>query len=388
MVKVILKRDEEDRLLQGHPWIFDNELQDVKKEIEAGSLVEVMDYKHRFLAIGYYNPHSKIRVRVLTREHEHIDTAFFRRRIARCHESRQGYGYGASYRLVFGEADLLPGLIVDKFGQYLVIQTLTLGMDRLKPLILEALHAVVSPLGIYERNDVPIREKEGLEQVTGFLGEPFETKIPIQENGINLIVDVAEGQKTGHYFDQRENHAAIAPYVKGKRVLDTFCHTGGFALMAAKAGAVEVLAVDVSVPALEVLKQTAAANSIENITALEANVFDFLRAEEEAKKTWDVIILDPPAFCKSKSTLPGAYRGYKEINLRAMMLLKRGGILVTCSCSQAVTQELFLKMLTEAAADAKRSLQVIEIRHQAKDHPILMGYPESHYLKCVIARIL
>lgn len=387
MAEVFLKRDEEKDIYAGHLWIYDNEVDHITGKYNPGDIVDVVSIRGVFLGRGYINPRSKILVRLLTRQKESIDHAFLQKRLTAAFDLRKKLGLKDSYRVVFGEADLLPALIVDKFSDCLVIQTLALGIDNMKKDIVDILQNEFHPRCIYERNDVPLREKEGLVQQTGVLFGQSPKIVEIEENGIKLLVDIENGQKTGYFLDQRENRAAIAPYVHDADVLDCFCHTGGFALHAAKYGARAVEAVDISADALSVASQNAKLNGFENITTKEANVFDLLNDYQKTPRTFDTIILDPPAFCKTKSTLPGAYRGYKEINLRAMKLLKPGGFLITCSCSHFMTPDLFLKMINEAAVDVRRQARIIEIRYQAKDHPIAVNADESLYLKCVMLQV-
>jgi 23S rRNA (cytosine1962-C5)-methyltransferase len=387
MAEVYLKRGEENDVYAGHLWIYDNEVARINGEYMPGDIVDVLSLPGFFVGRGYINPRSKILVRILTQDKEPIDRAFLQKRLAAAFNLRKKLGLDNSYRVVFGEADLLPALIVDKFADCLVIQTLALGIDRMKADIIEILKEEFNPRCIYERNDVPLREKEGLPQQTGVIFGESPGIVEIEENGVKLLVDIERGQKTGYFLDQRENRAAIEPFVKDAEVLDCFCHTGGFALHAAKFGAKSIEAVDISADALALAQKNAALNGFENIKYIEANVFDLLNEYQKSKRAYDTIILDPPAFCKTKSALPGAYRGYKEINLRAMKLLKSGGFLITCSCSHFMTPELFLKMLNESAVDIKRQARIIEIRYQAKDHPIAVNADESLYLKCVILQV-
>ncbi|MGI6030890.1 MAG: class I SAM-dependent rRNA methyltransferase [Eubacteriales bacterium] len=393
MVNVILKKGEEDRLLAGQLWVYDNEIDYADDEFVPGEIVEVLSSKGRFLGRGYINPFSKISVRLLTRRREEIDRDFYRRRLQEAWAYRQRLGYGDSpdnncCRVVFGEADFLPALIVDKFGDYLCVQTLALGVDIHKEMIADLLEEMFHPKGIFERNDVPVREKEGLPQQKGFLRGQFDTTVEVVENGVRMYVDLENGQKTGYFLDQKENRAALRPYIAGKRVLDTFSHTGGFALHAAKYGAASVEAVDISAHATEFIARNARLNGFDNLTTTTDNVFDLLNRYVEEGRTYDVVILDPPAFCKTRASQKNAYRGYKEINLRAMKLLVDGGTLMTCSCSHYMYQDLFLKMLKEAAADAHKDIRVMENRMQSRDHPVGLNADESFYLKCVIVEVM
>lgn len=389
--------DTRQRIRNGHPWVYDNQVLRTEGVIEPGGIVQVFDVKKGPIGQAYVNPKSKIRARILTKDlDEPIDAGFFRRKIAAAWAHRRRLGQPDSCRVVFGEADGLPALVVDRFcdagGQdpgVLVLQTLALGMDRYKAEIVEALHAVLQPRGIYERNDVPVREKEGLELRKGFIGDPFDTDLVIAENGLRIAVDVAGGQKTGHFHDQRMNHAAMAPISNGMRVLDCFTHTGGFALHAARYGAADVLGLDISHEAVGLATRNAEANGLQERCRFEAaNVFDFLTDASKRGKQWDVIVLDPPAFAKSRAALDGAIRGYKEINLRALKCLPPGGFLVTCSCSQHLTPDLFRAMVADAARDAHRELREVHYGTQPPDHPIHWSIPETLYLKCLVLQAL
>lgn len=389
MAKIILKKGEEQRIQMGHPWVFDNEVRSTEGSYAPADIVDVVDFKDRFIGRGYINPKSKILVRLLTREHEEINKEFFRKKIIQAWEYRKKLVDTSSCRVIFGEADFLPALIVDKFSDYLSIQTLSLGIEKYKDIIIELLEEILEPKGIYERNDVQIREKEGLEQKKGFIKGPFDTTVEIMENEVKMLVDIENGQKTGYFLDQRENRAALRPFVKDARVLDTFTHTGGFALHAAHYGAKEVTAVDISEHAIEYVKRNAEINGLQDkINGVVGNVFDVLKEYQVANEKFDVVILDPPAFCKTKSALEGAYRGYKDINLRGMKILKPGGFLVTCSCSHYMYPGIFMEMIQDAAMDAHKIVRQVEFRTQAKDHPVLYGSDESMYLKCVILQVI
>jgi 23S rRNA (cytosine1962-C5)-methyltransferase len=390
--------DTRQRVRSGHPWIFDNQVLRFEGRPEAGGIVQVFDVKKGPLGQAYFNPKSKIRARLITKDlDEPIDAGFFKRKIQAAWNFRRRMGNTESCRVVFGEADGLPGLVVDKFNDVLVLQTMALGMDLRKDDIVQALREVLKPRGIYERNDASVREKEGLELHSGFIGETFDTNLVIEENGLKIAVDVASGQKTGHFLDQRLNHAAMTRISHQARVLDCFTHTGGFALHAAKYGAKEVLGLDISEEAVALARQNAAANGLEKrCTFKAANVFDFL-AEADRRQTgpngkrdaqWDVIVLDPPSFAKSRGAMEGATRGYKEINLRAMKLLPPGGFLVTCSCSQHMTPELFRDMVASAAHDAYREVREVYYGTQPPDHPYHWAIPETLYLKCIVLQVL
>jgi 23S rRNA (cytosine1962-C5)-methyltransferase len=424
----------EKRVRGGHPWVFATEVADIRGVYEPGDTVDVVTSRGGFIGRGYINPASQIIVRLLTRRSdESIDEEFYRSRVREAVLYRRDLfavppaapaaltatplpadiGRRA-FRLIFAEADQLPAFVVDYFAGVLVFQALALGVDRVKDLLVrlareEAAAAGFPVLGVYERDDAPVRTLEGLPLTSGpFWGQPPD-RVTILENGVLMVVDVARGQKTGYFLDQRENRAALGPYVRaaagagaGARVLDCFCYSGSFALAAAAGGAAEVLGVDSSAEALALAAESAKLNGHDAaseaggaaqpagraaVSFVEANVFDFLRQAEAEGRGWDVIILDPPAFAKNRAALPGALRGYKEINLRALKLLPSGGYLVTSSCSQHVSEDAFREMLASAAADTRRRVRVVEVRSQAKDHPTLPAAPETRYLKLFILRV-
>ena len=386
-MNVYLRRGREQRVLGGHPWIFRS---DIEREDGAadGLPVRVLTSAGRFLAMAVYNPRSQISLRILSRRDEPIDATFIRGRVRRALDYRRRFADLNSCRLIFAESDGLPAVIADKFGDVIVVQILCLGMERFKADIVDALVKELSPRGVYERNDVPVRELEGLSQQTGLLFGEVPDRVEMQENGVRFLVDVKEGQKTGFFLDQKENRAAIAPFVPGMRVLDCFTHTGSFALHAARYGAAEVTGVDISEHACACALENARLNGVEDRVRFEcANAFDFLRAQQTAKAQYDVVILDPPAFTKTRSAVEGALRGYKEINLRGMKLTRDGGFFITCSCSQHVTPDLFRGMLMDAQKDAHVQLRQIEWRTQGRDHPILLASPETQYLKCGIFQV-
>lgn len=386
-MNIYLRRGREQRVLGGHPWVFRS---DIEREDGAadGLPVRVLTSAGRFLAMAVYNPRSQISLRILSRRDEPIDGAFICGRVRRALDYRRRFADLNSCRLIFAESDGLPAVIADKFGDVIVLQILCLGMERFKGDIVDALAQELSPRGIYERNDVPVRELEGLTQQTGLLFGEVPDRVEMQENGVRFLVDVKEGQKTGFFLDQKENRAAIAPFVSGMRVLDCFTHTGSFALHAAHYGAAEVTGVDISEHACACALENARLNGVEDRVRFEcANAFDFLRAHQTAKEQYDVVILDPPAFTKTRSAVAGALRGYKEINLRGMKLTRDGGFFITCSCSQHVTPDLFRGMLLEAQKDARVQLRQIEWRTQGRDHPILLASPETQYLKCGIFQV-
>jgi 23S rRNA (cytosine1962-C5)-methyltransferase len=390
MAVVKLTRRRYHRVLLGHPWVYRTEVEDIQGDFNPGDVVEVVDYRGRFVGRGYINPASQIIVRLLTREKgEKIDREFFRRRLMSAIDYRRRVvRHSNACRLVFAEADFLPALIVDRFGDYLSLQTLALGIDLYKETIVELLDELLNPAGIYERNDVSVRELEGLPLRTGFLKGPFNPVVEIEENGLRFLVDLAGGQKTGYFLDQRENRLALEGLARDARVLDCFCHTGTFSVYAARFGAREVLGIDVAGDALEMARENAARNGFDRVcTFREGNAFDELRDLDRAGERFELIILDPPAFTKSREALEGAIRGYKEINLRAMKLLPAGGFLVTCSCSYHMTESLFMEVLLDAARDVKRQLRLVEMRRQARDHPMLLASPETYYLKCFVLQV-
>lgn len=390
MAKFFLRKKIGDRVMNGHPWIFATELGDSEGSYEPGDIVEVYSSNGSFVGKGYINPASQIRIRLLTRDkQEQIDEQFFHRRIAEAWAYRQQIGYVENCRLIFGEADNLPALIIDKFNDYVVIQTLALGIERWKPAIVKALQEVLQPKGIYERNDVPVRELEGLPQIKGFLSDPFETQIILNENGLKFHVDIEHGQKTGYFLDQQDNRRAIQHICKGADVLEAFCYTGTFSLHAAHYGAKRVLGLDISEYAVETARRNAVLNGYEDICKFEAvNAFDVLKNWGKEGRKYDVVMLDPPAFTKSRANIDKAVTGYKEINLRGMKLTKPGGFLVTASCTNLVSPEMFLKMIEAAAKDAKRKIRQVTWQTQASDHPILWHVPNTQYLKFLIVQVL
>ena len=410
---VFVKKGGARSLKAGGQWLFDNEIdritgpgegQDERAAgescPEAGDIVQVKDFDGYHLGIGFYNPYSKIRIRMLSRyEKNNITPAFLRRRLQEAWNYRKAVIDTSSCRLVFGEADFLPGLTIDKFEDILVVESLALGTDRLKLLILKELVEIlaadgITVRGIFERSDAKVRELEGLPRTKGFIGPEFDPLVPITENGIRYIVDVKEGQKTGFFLDQKENRAAVARLVRrlssGEvRVLDCFTHTGSFGLNAAAAGASSVLSVDASELAIEQARENAVRNALQDRVRYQAaDVFELLPQLEKAGERYDLVILDPPAFTKSRSATKNAVKGYREINLRGMRLVKNGGFLATCSCSHFMTEDLFAKTLQEAARGARRRLRQVEFRTQGPDHPILWGDDESYYLKFYIFQVI
>jgi 23S rRNA (cytosine1962-C5)-methyltransferase len=392
MKSLFLNKNAGNRVEAGHPWVFANEINRGKAldaAAGAGEIVNVFTHDKKFIGKGYVNPQSQIMVRLLTRDHaETIDDNFFYNRIKQAWAYRQRLGYIENCRLIYGEADDMPQLIIDKFNDYFVIQTLALGIDIWKPAIVKALEKIFLPKGIYERNDVPVRELEGMEQHKGFLSAPFDTNIIINENGIKFNVDIAGGQKTGYFLDQQDNRRAIKNIVKDVDVLGAFCYTGSFEIAAAYYGAKTVLGLDISQGAIDMCNKNAALNGLENICRFEcANAFDILKEWSREQRRWDAVMLDPPSFTKNRSTIDKAVAGYKEINLRGIKLVKPGGFLVTSSCTNLVKPELFLDIIQMAARDAKRKIRQVVFNTQSADHPIIRGQENTHYLKFLIAQV-
>lgn len=393
MKSIVLNKNIGRRIELGHPWVFANEANRGKlldASPQPGEIVNVLSHDKNFIGRGYINPQSQILVRLLTRDkNENIDDSFFLGRIQKAWGYRQQLGYTENCRLVFGEADELPQLIIDKFNNYFVVQTLALGIDIWKPAIVKAIEQIFSPEGIYERNDVPVRELEGLQQQKGFLSAEFNTNIIINENGVRFHVDIANGQKTGFFLDQQDNRKAIQNIVKGADVLGAFCYTGSFEISAAFYGAKKVTGLDISESAIAMCNKNALLNSVENkCSFICVNAFDVLKNWAKENKQWDVVMLDPPSFTKNRSSIDKAVAGYKEINLRGMKLVKPGGFLVTSSCTNLVQPELFLDTIYAAAKDAKRKLRQVVFNAQSADHPIIRGQEYTHYLKFLIAQVL
>ncbi len=386
--KITLKPKEEIRINNGHPWVYNNEIQAIDGTVESGGLADVFSSRGAFVGRGFLNTVSKIFVRILTRKTEEINDDFFRHLLQKANQSRLNLGYQNSYRAFFGEADGIPGLIVDKYGDYLSIQILSFAIDIRKDLFIKLLVEIFNPKGIMERSDVSVRSKEGLKEFKGIIYGTVPSFVQIIENGIFVEVDLLNGQKTGYFLDQQANHAAVAPYVRQKSVLDCFSHTGGFGLHAAYYGALNVTCVDMSQLACDAIVKHGTLNHLNNLSALKADVFKLLRDLQNQDQKYDVVILDPPAFTKNLENVNKAYAGYKEINLQAMKLINDGGYLITNSCSHYMTPALFLEMLMESAVDSGRIAQMVEFRMQGKDHPALLGSEESFYLKCVVLRIL
>lgn len=447
MTKVYLTRNRKKRLEKGHPWIYQSEIDRVEGELEPGDIVEVVNHAGHFLAKGYMNPNSQLAVRVLTyNQKETIDQTFFTRKVRDAWEFRQRLLQDTNAcRVIYGEADFLPGVVVDKFADVLVVQILSLGMEKQREKLIQALLDVLHPKGIYERSDVSVRELEGLEQRTGLIWGEAEREVEIVENGLRYVVDIVEGQKTGFFFDQRENRAAIAPLMTGwgaihgitlqmigadgepilepkentkispqldeqgeplfkpvdKRgklvknpfwdgaeVLECFSHTGSFTLNACKNGAKKVTCLDISEHAIETAKRNVTMNGfLHRVDFVVANAFDYLREQVQNGQLWDVVILDPPAFAKTKSAVAGACRGYKDINLNGMKLVRDGGFLITASCSYHMKPDLFKQVIQDAAEDAKKILRLVHWSGAGQDHPEIVGVEEGHYLKFAIFEV-
>ena len=391
---VTLKKGEGRSLKLGGPWIYDNEIAAISGDAADGDLVQVQDFNGYPLGQGFLNRRSKLTVRMMTRNPEaEINEDFLRMRLRDAWEYRKRVIDTSSCRLVFGEADFLPGIVVDKFSDVLVVESLALGIDRFKVTIVELLKELLAQdgiaiRGVYERSDAKVRLQEGMERYKGFIGEPFDTKVEIVENGVRYYVDVMDGQKTGFFLDQKENRRAVARLCRGARVLDCFTHTGSFALNAGMAGAAHVIGVDASQLGVEQARENAALNGLEDRVEFQcADVFELLPQLEQAGERFDVVILDPPAFTKSRSSVKKAVRGYREINLRAMKLVRNGGFLATCSCSHFMDYELFTKTIGQAARNVRKRLRQVEFRTQAPDHPVLWGADDSYYLKFYIFQV-
>ncbi|MFA5470659.1 MAG: class I SAM-dependent rRNA methyltransferase [Acholeplasmataceae bacterium] len=386
--KIYLQPKEEIRIKQGHPWVFGNEIDRLEGTIKSGDIAYVYAFNGEFIGKGFLNTTSKIFVRILSRiENEVIDESFFKNLISKSNQSRLDLGFKNSYRVLFGEADGIPGFIVDKYADYLSIQTLSLGIDLNKEMFIKILVELFNPKGIYERSDVPVRKKEGLPLSKGIIYGDVPDTIIIKENDLLMEVDIKNGQKTGSFLDQQENHNAIKPYVNQKTVLDCFSHIGGFGLHAAYHHAKSVTCLDISEQAVSNIESNAKLNNLTQVKAMKADVFNQLRTYQETNTTFDVVILDPPAFAKKKEDIKKAYKGYKDINLQALKIINPDGYLVSCSCSHYMTPTLFMDMLMDASIDAGRVTQMIDFNIQSKDHPALLGSDESLYLKCITLKV-
>ena len=385
---IYLKKNEERRIVAGHPWVYANEVARIEGKDKNGSLATVYDYSGRYIGKGYINHLSKILVRIFIRDESVPDLQYYKNAIEKAANYRKSLGFDNCYRVVFAESDNLPALIVDKYSDILCVQFLSLGIDLNKDIIIKALIDIFNPRGIYERSDVQVREKEGLPLRKGKIYGEFNTKVTIIENGLKMTVDLENGQKTGYFLDQKENRFALIRYSEGRCVLDCFCNSGGFSLNAAAAGAKEVTALDISAQALSDVQNNAKLNNFNNISTLQGDVFEVLRQFKREGKTFDTIILDPPAFCKSASEVKNAYKGYKDINILGMKLVKSGGFLISSSCSHYMTFPLFQNMLCDAARESGRKARIVEIRTQSADHPSMLSADESLYLKFFVMQIL
>lgn len=391
----VLKKGEGRALKSGGPWVYDNEIASIMGNFENGDIVIVRDFDGYPLGRGFINTNSKIRIRMMTRnENQEIDREFLKMRVRDAWESRKKTVDISSCRVIFGEADFLPGMVIDKFSDVLVVQSLALGIDKLKMIIIEELKSAMAEdgitiRGVYERSDAKVRLQEGMERVKGFIGEPFDTKVQIVENGVKYIVDIEDGQKTGFFLDQKYNRLAIQRLCKDAKVLDCFTHTGSFALNAGIAGAKSVTGVDASQLAVDQATENAELNGLEKrVKFICEDVFELLPKLEAEGEKYDVVILDPPAFTKSKNSIKNAVKGYREINLRGMKLVKDGGYLATCSCSHFMSYELFTQTIGQAARNVHKRLRQVEYRTQAADHPILWSADESYYLKFYIFQVI
>ena len=390
----VLKKGEGRALKSGGPWVYDNEIASIMGNFENGDIVIVRDFDGYPLGRGFINTNSKIRIRMMTRnENQEIDREFLKMRVRDAWEYRKKTVDISSCRVIFGEADFLPGMVIDKFSDVLVVQSLALGIDKLKMVIIEELKSAMAEdgitiRGVYERSDAKVRLQEGMERVKGFIGEPFDTKVQIVENGVKYIVDIEDGQKTGFFLDQKYNRLAIQRLCKDAKVLDCFTHTGSFALNAGIAGAKSVTGVDASQLAVDQATENAELNGLEkSVKFICEDVFELLPKLEAEGEKYDVVILDPPAFTKSKNSIKNAVKGYREINLRGMKLVKDGGYLATCSCSHFMSYELFTQTIGQAARNVHKRLRQVEYRTQAADHPILWSADESYYLKFYIFQV-
>ena len=395
LATVILKKGEGRTIKAGGAWIYDNEIDKIDGAFENGDVVAVQDFDGFAMGFGFINTKSKITVRMLSRKKDAvIDEAFFKERVRDAWKYRKDVIETSSCRVIFGEADFLPGIVIDKFSDVLVVESLALGIDRWKKTIIEALKEVLAEdgitiRGVYERSDAKVREKEGMEPAKGFLSDPFDTKVEIIENGVHYYVDVKDGQKTGFFLDQKNNRARIHKICKGKRVLDCFTHTGSFALNAGVAGAVSVIGVDASQIAVDQAAENAKLNHLEDRVVFEcADVFEFLPGLEAKGEKFDVVILDPPAFTKSRNSIKQAVKGYREINIRGLKLVENGGYLCTCSCSHFMDPELFAKTIHEAARGAHKRLRQVEFATQGPDHPILWDADSGYYLKFYVFQVV
>ncbi len=386
MYEVYLKKGEEKRILAGHSWVYANEVQSIVGKDKNGSLATVFTHDKKYIGKGYINHLSKILVRIFIRDDAVDDEEFYKNRIKKANDMRLDLGFDNAYRMVFAESDDLPALIIDKYADVLVMECLSLGISQRKELIAKCLVDLFRPKGIFEKSEAQVLKKEGVPETQGVLYGEVPEKIEIVENGIKMLVDVRQGQKTGYFLDQKENRMAIRRYAKGKTVLDCFSNSGGFSLNASTV-AKEVTAVDISQFAVDTVLENAKLNGFDNITAVRADVFEYLRQMKKENKKFGVVVLDPPAFTKSASEVNDAYRGYKDINVLGLKLVESGGYLVTSSCSHYMTPALFQKMLVESARESGRRVRLVEIKTQAPDHPSLLTAEETQYLKFFVLRV-
>jgi 23S rRNA (cytosine1962-C5)-methyltransferase len=383
--KVTISRRGAERLARGHLWIYRSDVEKGPASLAGGEVVALTDGRGRFLAKAFWSSRSQIALRVVTRDEEPVDEGLLERRLASAIElRRRTFGEERFVRLVHGDADLLPGLVVDRYGEVAVLQTLVPATEQRKELVAELLCRALGITCVVERNDVKVRELEGLRQIKGILRGVLPEEIELREGEVRMALDLMGGQKTGAFLDQRENHLRAGEYAAG-RCLDCFTYGGGFALQMARR-AERVTAVEMQAPAAELARRNARLNGLENLEVVEANAFDYLRDQAEQEPQFDMVVLDPPAFAKNKAALPAARRGYKEVNLRALQTLKPGGILVSCSCSYHLSEEMLEELILDAAQDAGRPVQLLERRGAGRDHPVLLGVPETHYLKCLVLR--
>ncbi|MBI5555242.1 MAG: class I SAM-dependent rRNA methyltransferase [Elusimicrobia bacterium] len=387
--RVTLKKNEETRLLIGHLWIFSNEIDHYSGDINNGDIIEVVSSQNEFLGLGLVNKNSLIAVRILTKEREEINVGFFKKRISQaCHLRQELYPGERSYRLVYGESDFLPGLVIDKYENYLVVQVLSLGMEQRLEMISQALTEIFKPVGIYLRNDVEIRSLEGMDLYKKpLIGLEPPSNLVIEQNDLEYKVDIVNGQKTGFFFDQRDNREALKNYVSGKTVLDCFCYSGGFSMSAAKYECFKVIGVEASKDAVKEAQENAGLNGFNNCEFVTADVFDYLTEAVLKNTLFDVVNVDPPSFTKTKKNLPQAIKGYRKLNELAMQTVKKGGMLISSSCSHYLDEHTFINMLKDSALRSRRTLRLLEFRGQAKDHPVLLAMPETKYLKCAIMEV-
>jgi len=387
MTRLTLRPGHDRRARAGHPWIFSNEIENLDQAPEPGASVEVFSHKGDFLGTAYYNPRSLIAARILSRTRESIDNKeFFLKRLEMAIGYRNRYYHGpGAVRLVHGEGDGIPGLVVDRYGDVLSLQFLTLGIDCRREWIVQALKDLLNPRAIVARNDVAVRELEGLPLTVEVLDGDLPETLTMEENGLQFRVDILGGQKTGHFLDQKDNHKSLKPFVEGQRVLDLFCYSGSWSIHAAHYGAREVLGIDISEGALKLAEENARLNGLEHLCRFQkGDVFDLLRTLGRDRERFDTVVLDPPAFVKSRKKLPEAIKGYLTVNRRAMELVAPGGYLFTCSCSHHMSRDIFLDTLCKASQQAGRAVRLLEMRSQSYDHPVLLACPETEYLKCAI----